>query len=160
MIFLKKYYVNSTEGVDCIGITHEVKYCIRDSTIPAGVATVIVPEGGAGVLIVEPLPAVLDGLKALWKGWQGEGTLEATTNDSKKRDVAVLPRVLGASIGASLQIPFVDGQLVIAPYTEVMVIDFDPVRRRREIVVQIMGEQPQAQANAPGGGVPRKGPRG
>lgn len=162
MIFLKKCYVNTTAGLDCIAITPEVRYALRNSTIPAGLVTILLPEGGAGLVVVEPLPAVLEGLKSLWEGWRGGIAMEAKTTDLRKRQVAVIPRMLAAALGMSVHLPFHQGTLGIDPYMEIMVIDFDTLARRREIVIQVMGEpaEEEAPAGAPGGARPRGGRRG
>ena len=160
MIFLKKYYINTTEGVDCIPVTHEVKYTIRDSTCQGGVATILLPEGGAGVIIAEPLPAVLDAFKQHWEALRGSSTVqEATTNDLRKREVAVWPRLMGATVGSTVQVPFSNSVLLLDPYAEIFVVDFDPVARRREVIVQIMGEPPQTAAAGPQAGTPAQAPR-
>ncbi|MBI2346535.1 MAG: YjbQ family protein, partial [Deltaproteobacteria bacterium] len=130
MIFRKKYYLNTTAGVDCIPITHEVHYAIRDSTCPSGMATVLVPEAGAGVVLIEPLPDVLKALQSLWEEWRRQAVREATTRDAKQQQVAVWPRVLGSLIGSSVHLPFHEGRLLTNPYTDVIVIDGDPVPRR------------------------------
>lgn len=161
MIFLKKCYVNTTGGVDCIPITHEVRYAIRDSTLPDGLVSLVVPDGGAGLVIVEPLPAVLEQLKACWAQWVATIKPEVTTNDARKRSVGVAPRVLGATVGSTLQVPFAAGQLLCDVYADILLVDFDPVVRRREVILQVMGEAPQPPP-APGAAParPRGGGRG
>ena len=48
--------------------------------------------------------------------------------------------VRAALLGPSLTIPFVDGALTLGTWQQIMVIEFDTRVRRREIVVQMIGE--------------------
>jgi thiamine phosphate synthase YjbQ (UPF0047 family) len=48
--------------------------------------------------------------------------------------------VRAALLGPSLTIPFIDGALTLGTWQQVMVIEFDTSARRREIVVQMIGE--------------------
>jgi thiamine phosphate synthase YjbQ (UPF0047 family) len=43
-------------------------------------------------------------------------------------------------LGASLTIPFVDGSLTLGTWQQVIYVDFDNRPRRRELVVQVMGD--------------------
>lgn len=155
MIFLKKCYVNTTAGVDCIPITHEVQYALRDAGCAGGLITVMVPEADAGLIVLEPLPAVRKALQDLWTTWAGSA--EATTNDSKKRTVAVGPRLLAAMLRPILHIPFHEKTLCLAPYTELCLVDWETTARRRECLVHLFGESaaPEGGKRAGTGGPPR-----
>jgi thiamine phosphate synthase YjbQ (UPF0047 family) len=48
--------------------------------------------------------------------------------------------VRAALLGPSLTIPFVDGALTLGTWQQIMVIEFDTSGRRREVVVQMIGE--------------------
>jgi thiamine phosphate synthase YjbQ (UPF0047 family) len=48
--------------------------------------------------------------------------------------------VRAALLGPSLTIPFVDRMLTLGTWQQIMVIEFDTRARRREIVVQMIGE--------------------
>ena len=48
--------------------------------------------------------------------------------------------VRAALLGPSLTIPFVDGALTLGTWQQIMLVEFDTSARRREIVVQMIGE--------------------
>jgi secondary thiamine-phosphate synthase enzyme len=48
--------------------------------------------------------------------------------------------VRAALLGPSLTIPFVDRRLTLGTWQQVIFVDFDNKQRRRELVVQIIGE--------------------
>ena len=48
--------------------------------------------------------------------------------------------IRAALLGPSLTIPFVDGQLTLGTWQQIIYVDFDNKPRKRELVVQLMGE--------------------
>jgi thiamine phosphate synthase YjbQ (UPF0047 family) len=48
--------------------------------------------------------------------------------------------VRAALLGASLSVPFIDRSLALGTWQQIIYIDFDNRPRRRELVVQVMGE--------------------
>lgn len=144
MNFLKKYYVNTTADVDVVTITHDIKFAIRDSAAKNGLVSIIVPESGAGLLLMEPLDEVIAEFKTTMSMFGGEG--ESTTTDKKKLPVAIRPRVQAALTGRTLQLPLVNGLLLVAPYEEVVLVDFDNKVMRREFIVHILIEEEKKEA--------------
>jgi secondary thiamine-phosphate synthase enzyme len=137
MIFLKNYYVNTTEEVDVISIIHEVNGAIKDSKIPNGIVNVIVTAPGGAVTILEPLTDIVDQFKQALEIFPGEGV---ETLSRRKEPIAVAPRIKAAMLGKSLHVPLNNGKLVLGPREEIILIDFEKNAKRREFFVQIMGE--------------------
>jgi secondary thiamine-phosphate synthase enzyme len=48
--------------------------------------------------------------------------------------------VRAAMLGSSIMVPFVDGALTLGTWQQLMLLEFDTRPRKRQIVVQIMGE--------------------
>ena len=48
--------------------------------------------------------------------------------------------VRAALLGPSVTVPFVDGELRLGTWQQVMLLEFDTQPRRRELVVQMIGE--------------------
>jgi len=48
--------------------------------------------------------------------------------------------VRASALGPSVTIPIVDGRLTLGTWQQIVVLDFDTRPRRREIVVQVVGE--------------------
>lgn len=148
MIFLKKCYFPTTTGLDCIAMTHEVHYCIRDAKIPSGVVTMVVPHPEAGLLVGEALPEVIDALKAHFTQW-GAPCAEQTARDPRRGKVPVASLLQSALAGRVLHCPFEKGQLCLDPHSDLLLWDFSARVQRREVIVQVFGD---AAAPQPGSG--------
>jgi secondary thiamine-phosphate synthase enzyme len=48
--------------------------------------------------------------------------------------------VRAALVGPSVVVPFADGRLMLGTWQQIALVEFDTQPRRREIVIQIMGE--------------------
>ena len=150
MIFLKNYFVNTTGGVDVISIIHEINYCVKDSKIPDGLVTVIVPAPGAALTILEPLPDLVAAFKETLEIFPGEGS----TLSKRKEPIDFAPRVKAAMMGKTIHIPLQKGKLILGAREEVVLVDFETEAKRREFYVQIIGEAPPQQP--PGRPPPRR----
>lgn len=154
MILLKNYFVNTTEGVDVMSVIHEVNRTIREAAAQEGTVTITVPESGAALTIIEPLPDILGLLKDALKVYPGEGVL---TKNRRKEEIDVGPRIAAAMLGKTLSIPLSAGKLVLGAREEPVLIDLEKTGRRREFVVQVAGEGGGAQGQqAPGAAPPRR----
>lgn len=145
MIFLKNYFINTTDDVDVISVIHEIGYAVRDAGAAEGLVTVVVPEPGGALTILEPLPEIVAQFKEALEIFPGEGV---ETISRRKEPIPVAPRIKAAMLGKTVHIPFKDAKLVLGAREEVVLIDFEKTGKRREFWVQVMGE---AAAQAPGG---------
>ncbi|MDL1872168.1 YjbQ family protein [Deltaproteobacteria bacterium PRO3] len=139
MIFLRNYYVNTTVKTDVLLITHDVKRAVRESGVPSGLVTVLIPGATAGVAILENDPKIHEELKK-WVETQipaETGPRPNRRSGSGRNDA----HLRAALIGLSLSIPLQDGKLMLGAWQEVVLFDFDDNKvGRREITIQVMGE--------------------
>lgn len=147
MVFLKSYFVNTTTEVDFLPITSDVRYAIRDGNGKDGLVTVFVPGAGASIIAFEPIKEVIDELKTVVEMFAGE---KEHCIDKRKEQVMLASRIQTAIFGRSISLPIKDGRLIMDPYEEIYLIDFDKKIRRREFFVQVMSEDAQAQAGPKG----------
>jgi len=148
MILLKNYFVSTTEDVDVMTIVHEVNRTIKESTIVEGVVTVMVPEAGGALAIMEPLPELVEQFRHALQIYPGEGV---ELKSRSKEEIDVGPRIAAAMLGRSLQMPLAKGKLVLGLREEPMLVDLEKHGRRREFYVQVMGDPAQqAQQQKPG----------
>jgi thiamine phosphate synthase YjbQ (UPF0047 family) len=145
MIFLKNYFVNTSEGVDVISTLHEINRSIRESGIVEGTVNVIVPEAGGGLAVMEPLPDVIEGFKEAVRAFPGDGV---ETKNRRKEEIDVGPRVAAAMLGRTLAIPLHLGRLCLGHREEPVIVDLERGGRRREFFVQVVGEPPPQAAPA------------
>ena len=138
MIFLRNYYVATTAKTDVILITHEVKRAVRESGVPSGLVTVLIPGATAGVAILENDPKIHEELKK-WAEAQipADAGPRPNRRSGSGRNRAHLQAAL---IGLNLSIPLMEGKLMIGPWQEIVLFDFDDIKVcRREIAIQVMG---------------------
>ena len=137
MIFLKNYYTRTTDKVDVISIHADVMYAVRDSGAMEGLVTITSPAGGAAITVIEKLPEAHDTLKEALAVYPAEGK-KATTR--RKEEIDLGARVKAAMLGRSLSVPLNEGKLVLGHREEIILIDCESTAKRREYVVQVMGE--------------------
>jgi thiamine phosphate synthase YjbQ (UPF0047 family) len=137
MIYLKNYYITTVEDTDVRSVVHEVERTIRESGAKSGLATVIVPESGAALVIGEPLDDFVTALKDAVLRMQGTGS---STKNRRKEEIDLGPRLASAILGRSLQLPFEDGHLLLGVREEPLIIDLNRAAHRLEFRVQVMGE--------------------
>ncbi len=136
MMFLKNYYVNSSNRVDIHVITHDVKRAIRESGVANGLVTVLIPGATAGIALLENDPK----LHQEYRDWVlAQVPLSVGTRPQRPsgtgRNSAHLQAAL---VGLQLSLPVQQGALKIGPWQEVVLLDFDDKVGRREISIQIL----------------------
>ena len=137
MLFTKRYYVNTTDEVDVISVIHECRYAIRDSKSADGLLTAVATQAGAAFVI---MPAIQDAIDELKASMDVFGAEAGSAPDRLKRERAIGPIVQSAILGRTVHLPFHDGMLILDPYDEVFLVDFERKGGRREFVVQIISD--------------------
>lgn len=133
MILSKSYFVDTTKGVDLINIVHEVRRTLKESNAENGTMTVSLPGPGAALSIME---------KTDQEGGVKKGLEGLVANELTKEIVrCLLPK--------SLVIPVEKGKMVIEPWQDVFLIDYEKSGRRREFRVQVFYEEKPKGGNEP-----------
>jgi len=132
-------FQTKTSGrTDILDITNRVQDAVFASGITDGTATVFIPGSTAGVTTIEYESGVVNDLrKAIEKlapaGIQYE-------HDSRWGDGNGYSHVRAALLGASLSVPFNNGDLTLGTWQQIVVMDFDNRPRHRNIFIQIVGD--------------------
>ena len=123
---------------DVIDMTEEVQGAVRESGMEAGVATVFVPGSTAAVTtmeyepgLVKDVPAILDRVAPREIDYEHQ----KTWHDGNGRS-----HVKASLVGPSLSVPFVRGRLTLGTWQQIVLLELDVSPRRREVVVQVVGE--------------------
>jgi secondary thiamine-phosphate synthase enzyme len=129
----------STRGQgDAHDLTTAVARAVAQSGIRVGIATVFVAGSTAALTTIEFEPGAVQDLNSVF------GTL--APRDAQYRhhlrwgDDNGSSHVRAALLGPSVTVPFRDGELVLGRWQQIALFEFDTRPRRREIVVQILGE--------------------
>ncbi len=129
----------STKGhSDMHDITPQVMDIVRESGLRDGIVTVFCPSSTSGVTTIEFESGALADLKRLFD--------EIAPEDREYRhnlrwgDGNGYAHVRAALLGPSLTVPLREGRLLLGTWQQITFIDFDNRPRRREIIVQVVGE--------------------
>ena len=128
----------TTHGTDIIDLTPRVIDEVHATEILNGGVTLFVPGSTAALTTIEYESGVLRDLKdAIERMAPQELVYE---HDRRWGDGNGYSHVRAALIGPSLQIPLVEGSLLLGTWQQVVLIDFDNRPRTRNIVMQVQGE--------------------
>jgi thiamine phosphate synthase YjbQ (UPF0047 family) len=137
MILTKSFYVDATKGLDLLNVIHEVRRVVKEANTENGTATVVIPNPGAAVAVLET------------------GDPAFRTEDLRKSlEPYVANQLIRCLLPKSVVIPFEKGKLQIEPFQEIFVIDYDASGKRREFRVQVTADNPPP-ADKKGAGGPR-----
>ena len=123
---------------DAHDVTEAVAKAVVDSGFTAGIATVFVVGSTAGITTLEFESGVIADLgRALEVVAPRHGEYE---HHLRWHDDNGSSHVRAALIGPSVTIPFTEGRLLLGPWQQIALIELDTRGRRREVIVQVIGE--------------------
>lgn len=129
----------STRGnADIIDITDNIEGSISKSGMKDGIATLFSPSSTCGLTTIEYESGAISDLKRLFD--EIIPTDQAYQHDQRWGDGNGFSHVRAALLKASLTIPFVSGKLTLGTWQQIIFVDFDNRPRRRELVIQLIGE--------------------
>ena len=123
---------------DAHDITAKAAAAVADSGLKSGVLTVFVTGSTAAVTTIEFEPGAVSDFNRLFE--QLAPRRADYRHHLRWGDDNGSSHVRAALLGPSLTIPFVNGKLALGTWQQIMVVEFDTSARRREIVLQMMGE--------------------
>jgi secondary thiamine-phosphate synthase enzyme len=129
----------STRGnADMINVTDQVAKTVMESGMNDGIVTIFTPSSTSALTTIEYESGCLSDLKRLFD--EIVDPERHFAHNARWGDGNGHSHVRAALIGASFTIPFVDKRLTLGTWQQLILIDFDNHSRRRELVVQILGE--------------------
>jgi secondary thiamine-phosphate synthase enzyme len=108
------------------------------SALSEGLATVFVVGSTAAVVTIEYEPGLVKDFPAMLERVAPKGV--AYEHHRKWHDENGHSHVKASLLGPSLSIPFVDGELVLGEWQQVVLVELDIRPRTRKVVVQLIGE--------------------
>ena len=129
----------STRGdADVVNITDQVSSVVRESGLNDGIATIFSPSATTALTTIEFESGCISDLKRMFdeilppeRDYQ---------HNLRWGDGNGHSHIRAALLKASFTVPFVDRRLTLGTWQQIIFVDFDNRSRRRELVVQVMGE--------------------
>jgi secondary thiamine-phosphate synthase enzyme len=133
-----KHHISTKGQNDAHDITDLVANAVLESGATSGVATVFVVGSTASVTTIEFEPGAVSDLNRLFEALAPRHA--EYRHHLRWGDDNGSSHVRAALLGPSLTVPFTNGTLLLGTWQQIMLLEFDTQPRRREMVVQIVGE--------------------
>jgi len=130
--------LNTRGDADIHDITDAIADVISKSGLKAGTVTVFCPSSTSALTTIEYESGAVSDLKRLFEEIVPQNREYA--HNARWHDGNGHSHVRAALLGPSLTIPFVEGQLTLGTWQQVIYLDFDNKPRKRDLVVQMIGE--------------------
>jgi secondary thiamine-phosphate synthase enzyme len=140
VVATRTYEISTKAQGDAHDVTPAVARALSESGIQDGIVTVFVVGSTAGVTTIEFEPGALHDLNAVFEKLAPRGG--EYHHHLRWGDDNGSSHVRAALLGPSVTIPFTSGELLLGQWQQIAVIEFDTRPRRRQVVVQIIGESP------------------
>jgi secondary thiamine-phosphate synthase enzyme len=135
----KKSISFSTQGnADIIDITSDVTKAVVTSAIQNGIVTVFCPSSTSALTTIEYENGCLKDLRRLID--EIAASDRPYFHNARWGDGNGHAHVRAALLGPSLTVPISDQRLTLGTWQQIVYIDFDNRPRRRDLVLQIIGE--------------------
>jgi len=123
---------------DTLDLTPRVAEILTQSRLKDGIVTVFVTGSTAGITTMEYEPNLVMDFNEMFQKLAPEGV--PYHHDNTWGDANGYAHVRASLLGASLVVPFEDGQMALGQWQQIVLVDFDERPRTRKVVVQVMGE--------------------
>ena len=130
--------LNTQGNADVRDITAEVARSILQSGLQDGTATIFCPSSTSALTTIEYESGAVSDLRRLFDEIIPQNREYA--HNERWHDGNGHSHVRAALLGPSLTIPFVDGQLTIGTWQQIIYVDFDNRPRQRKLILQLVGE--------------------
>ena len=138
MVISKRIQLNTRGNGEILDITGEVRRQVQNTDLEAGILTLFTPSATSALTTIEYESGAVSDLQQLFDRI-APPDIEYHHN-LRWGDGNGHSHARHALMGPSLTIPFVDGQLTLGTWQQIVFIDFDVRSRSRSLIVQILGE--------------------
>jgi secondary thiamine-phosphate synthase enzyme len=138
MIITKQITIETGGNGDMRDITSEVAEQVSKASVNSGTVTVFVAGSTAGVTTIEYEPGLQADFAAMWERLVPRNL--TYQHNERWGDGNGYAHIRASLLGPSLAVPFRARKLLLGTWQQIVVADFDNRHRRREVILQIMGE--------------------
>ena len=130
--------IQTTSGTDILDLTPQVTEAVRKTNVQNGTVNLFIPGSTAALTTIEfESGAVNDLREAIERMAPRDLYYE---HDERWGDGNGYSHVRAALVGPCLQVPLIEGTMVLGTWQQIVLLDFDNRPRQRRIVVQVTGE--------------------
>ena len=130
--------LNTHGNADIHDITDKIAGAVSQSGLKAGTVTVFCPSSTSALTTIEHENGALNDLRRLFDEIIPQSREYA--HNARWQDGNGHSHIRAALLGPSLTIPFVNGELTLGTWQQVIYVDFDNKPRKRELILQMIGE--------------------
>ena len=133
-----KYLEFQTSVGDVVDVTEGVSEAVRESGLVNGAAIIFIPGATGAVTTIEFEPGLVEDIKKALERLAPIGIDYA--HDQRWGDGNGYSHIRASLLGPSLSIPFLERELMLGTWQQIVFLEMDNRPRKRKIVVQIVGE--------------------
>jgi secondary thiamine-phosphate synthase enzyme len=138
MVRTKRIEISTRGQGDTHDITARVAAAIEKSGLADGVVTIFVVGSTAGVTTIEFEPGAVSDFNAVMEELAPRGA--EYRHHLRWGDDNGSSHVRAALLGPSLTVPFASRALALGTWQQIVLVEFDTRPRKRELVLQLIGE--------------------
>ncbi|MCD6529994.1 YjbQ family protein [Candidatus Bathyarchaeota archaeon] len=137
-VVTKNISIHSRGEGEILDITNHVRKAVKETNLKNGTVTVFVPGSTGAVTTIEYEPGLLKDLPNILERIAPKGMVYE--HEKRWHDGNGHSHVRASIIGPSLTVPFVDGELTLGTWQQIVFVELDVRSRYRNLILQIIGE--------------------
>jgi len=137
-VITKKIKLNTEGKTDIIDITSEVSSQLGECQLKEGVVVVFIPGSTGAITVLEYEPGLVKDLKKALEVIAPQDGIYA--HNKRWGDMNGYSHIRASFLGPSLSVPFINGNLQLGRWQQIIFIELDNRPRSREIILQFSGE--------------------
>lgn len=135
-ILTEKFDISTVGYTDMLDITNRVQNIVLNSAIKEGSVMVYVTGSTSSVTTIQLEDGVSQEFLQAWEKIVPENN--DYLHKQKGHEGNVTAHIRATIIGNSVQLPLVDGHILLGTWQQVVLVDFDSMPGKKTIVVQIV----------------------
>jgi len=135
----RKMHFSTQGNSEIINLTNTVMKHLNGTNLNSGLVNLFIPGATGGLTTMEYEPGLVDDLRQTFERIAPEE--KEYSHNLTHEDSNAHSHIRASLIGPSLSIPFENTILQLGKWQQIIFIDFDNRPRKREIILQIIGQR-------------------
>ena len=138
MVHTEQLEVNVEGYCDIVDITESLNEAVRNSEINNGTITAFCPGSTGAITTIEYEPGLLKDLPEFFEKLIPSN--KSYHHDETWHDGNGFSHLRAALMKPDITVPFISGQLTLGTWQQVVFLNFDNKSRRRNLILQVIGD--------------------